>query len=104
MALCQAHRRRPEPAPDAPLPGGFTRSQLLGRVVEHYAKRLRTSSEAWEYLAGRGLGAPELLDAFRVGYADGSLLATLPEQGELRDARPSSACCGTARSTSTAAL
>ncbi len=78
--------RRPEPAQDDTLPGGLTRGALLGRVVDLYARRLRETSAPQEYLAARGLGSRELWDAFKLGYADGSLLASLPPQGDVPEA------------------
>lgn len=77
----------PPPAPPAPteaLPGPYTRGALLGRVADYYAQRLREHAEAQQYLASRGLDGKELWDAFSVGYADGSLLRTLPSSGEVR--------------------
>lgn len=56
------------------LPGGLTRPQVLGRVADLYQTGLRQSREAQEYLEGRGLGRT-VWDAFRIGYADGSLAA-----------------------------
>lgn len=63
------------------LAGGFTRPELLARVASFYARQLPASRKAREYLAGRGLDHPELWDAFQVGYADGSLRASLPPDG-----------------------
>ncbi|MHB2018410.1 MAG: CHC2 zinc finger domain-containing protein [Candidatus Xenobia bacterium] len=74
------------PGPNEPLPGGFTRAQLLERVVSIYAERLAASPAAHEYLASRGLDAPELTRAFRIGVSDGTLLKMLPEQGAIREA------------------
>ncbi len=79
----------PEPAPPAPapaetLPGGHTRGHLLEQVAGFYARRLLECPPALEYLASRGLGSKEVREAFRPGYADGSLLSALGE--ELREA------------------
>lgn len=73
----------PAPAPADTLPGGHTRAGLLGQVAEFYARRLLENPPALEYLASRGLGSKEVREAFRPGYADGTLLATLGE--ELRE-------------------
>lgn len=77
---------RETPGLTAPLPGGFSRSELLGRVADLYTAGLHASRPAQEYLAGRGLGSKELWDAFRIGFADGSLLEKLSAEGELREA------------------
>ncbi len=74
----------PAPAPVDTLPGGHTRGHLLEQVADFYARRLLECPPALEYLASRGLGAKEVRQAFRPGYADGSLLSTLGE--ELREA------------------
>lgn len=79
-------RARVVPPPEESLPGGTTRGELLGRVADLYHQRLREVPEAQQYLAGRGLGSVELWGAFRLGYADGSLLATIPAEGPVREA------------------
>ncbi|HEV2718496.1 MAG TPA: CHC2 zinc finger domain-containing protein [Thermoanaerobaculia bacterium] len=48
---------------------------LLARVVDFYARTLQSSPAAQQYLASRGLANAELWSAYRIGYADGSLLA-----------------------------
>ncbi|MEW6277748.1 MAG: CHC2 zinc finger domain-containing protein [Candidatus Eremiobacterota bacterium] len=77
---------RPEAAPSDVFPGGLTRGALLGRAVELYSRRLRETPAAQEYLARRGLGSRELWDAFQLGFADGTLLSTLPPRGEVPEA------------------
>lgn len=62
-----------------------TARRLLGSVVEHYHRTFCERPDAQEYLKSRGLVDAELLKAWRVGYADGSLLKTLPTSGEVRD-------------------
>jgi len=53
-------------------------AELLRGVAEYYHGVLLASSDALGYLEGRGLGDPELLARFRVGYADRSLGRHLP--------------------------
>ncbi len=62
-----------------------TARRLLASVVEHYHRTFCERPDAQEYLKARGLVDPELLKAWKVGYADGSLLKTLPKSGEVRD-------------------
>lgn len=62
-----------------------TSRRLLGSVVEHYHRTFCERPDAQEYLKSRGLVDAELLKAWKVGYADGSLLKTLPSSGEVRD-------------------
>jgi len=68
------------------LPGNFKRSELLARVAEIYHKRFCESQEAQGYLKGRGLSSAELWKAFQVGFCDGTLLKTLPNEGPLLEA------------------
>jgi DNA primase len=68
------------PVVEAPAPAA-----LLSRVVEHYHRTFCERADAQEYLAKRGLVDVDLLRAFKVGYADGSLLKLMPKAGELRD-------------------
>jgi DNA primase catalytic core len=68
------------------LPAGLTRSALLAQVTEHYRRGLRESKAAQAYLSERGLGSKELWDAFKIGYADGTLLQSLPQTGAIAEA------------------
>jgi len=71
----------------ASLPSGdaATTRRLLASVVEHYHRTFCERADAQEYLKGRGLTDPELLRSWKVGYADGSLLKTLPSNGGVKD-------------------
>jgi hypothetical protein len=46
---------------------------LLDQVIEFYHATLKTSPEALKYLDGRGLGSLELIERFRLGYANRTL-------------------------------
>ena len=56
--------------------------QWLERAVEHYHKRLLETPAAQEYLQSRGITAPEIIAAFRLGYSDGTLEEKLPPEGK----------------------
>jgi 5S rRNA maturation endonuclease (ribonuclease M5) len=58
---------------------------LLARVVDHYHRTFCERKDAQAYLEKRGFTDPDLLRVLRIGYADGSLLKTVPRSGELRD-------------------
>jgi DNA-binding transcriptional ArsR family regulator len=60
-------------------------SSLLSRVVDQYHRTFCERKDAQQYLAKRGLTDTDVLKAFKVGYADGSLLKTIPRGGEIRD-------------------
>lgn len=68
----------------APVDSSTTR-RLLGSVVEHYHRTFCERPDAQEYLKSRGLVDAELLRSWKVGYADGSLMKTIPKSGEVRD-------------------
>lgn len=65
-------------------------------AMDHYRKTLERSPEAQQYLLSLGLGHPELLSAFPIGFADGSLLEALPDARthEGRTIRQSLVACG----------
>lgn len=65
----------------APSPSGVVRE----RIVSHWQKELAHIVEAQTYLKARLLWRPELLRAFRVGYASGSLATKLPGGGTIRE-------------------
>ena len=75
-----------QPAVPAKLPGGFKRSELLNRVAEQYHRRFFETPEGRDYLSYRGLTSTELWKAFQVGFCDGTLRKTLPEDGALIEA------------------
>ena len=52
--------------------------ELLERVVGFYAAALKESQDALGYLQRRGLVHPELIDTFRLGFADRTLGYRLP--------------------------
>jgi DNA primase len=54
----------------------------LQTVVEHYHQTLLKTPQALDYLASRGLGSPELVTAFKIGYANGSLLELLSSEAK----------------------
>ena len=63
--------------------------ELLRQVVAYYHDTLRQSPEALEYLRRRGLGSHELVERFRLGFANRTLGLRLPESsrqagGEIR--------------------
>lgn len=53
---------------------------LLNQVVDYYHERLKQSPEALAYLEARGLVHGELIERFRLGYADRTLGLRLPEK------------------------
>ncbi len=75
--------RRPAPALDRPEAGApvdldADDRELLGQVIGYYHQTLKESPEALGYLENRGLVHPELVDRFRLGYANRTLGYRLP--------------------------
>jgi DNA primase catalytic core len=78
------------PAPSAPLKTGKLKAAPLPlaadadsqadlrRVLDYYHETLKQSPEALDYLAKRGLNHPELIERFRLGYANRTLGYRLP--------------------------
>lgn len=56
---------------------------LLDQVMGYYHETLKQSPEALAYLKARGLDHPELIDAFKLGYANRSLGLRLPEKNRV---------------------
>jgi DNA primase catalytic core len=52
--------------------------KLLGTVVDYYNRTLKDSPEAQRYLVKRGLESGEIIDRFKLGYANRSLCLHLP--------------------------
>lgn len=51
---------------------------LLMQVVDYYSETLKQSPEALKYLASRGLTSSEIIDRFRLGFANRTLGLRLP--------------------------
>ncbi|MGE5598038.1 MAG: CHC2 zinc finger domain-containing protein, partial [Bacteroidota bacterium] len=76
-------RRRREP----PAASSEVNSQeILNRVAEFYHAALLKEDAPRDYLAKRGLTDPELYRRFKLGYAGGGLLETLPQEGPIVEA------------------
>jgi DNA primase len=52
--------------------------ELWDRTIGYYRESLTRSEEARSYLECRGVGAPEVLDHFEVGYSDRTLARQMP--------------------------
>jgi DNA-binding transcriptional ArsR family regulator/5S rRNA maturation endonuclease (ribonuclease M5) len=70
-------------APQAP--SSHPPGPVLARVVEHYHRSFCEREDAQAYLIKRGITDTDLIQALKVGYADGSLLGLVPKDGQLRD-------------------
>ena len=62
----------------SPLESDATDRELLGQVIDYYHQTLKESPEALAYLEKRGLRHPEVIDRFRLGYANRTLGYRLP--------------------------
>jgi DNA primase catalytic core len=60
-------------------------SALLPQVIDHYHRTFCEREDAQAYLKQRGICDADLWKAHHIGYADGSLLKTIPKAGELRE-------------------
>jgi DNA primase len=66
-----------------------TDQALLAETIGYYHERLKQSPDALAYLARRGLNDAELIERFKIGFADRTLGLRLPEKnrsagGEIR--------------------
>jgi DNA primase catalytic core len=57
--------------------------KLLGTVVDYYNRTLQDSPEAKRYLLKRGLQSGEIVDRFKLGYANRTLSLHLPASNRL---------------------
>jgi len=64
----------------APLAADASNQKALRNVLDYYHQTLKQSPEALEYLTSRGLAHPELIDTFKLGYANRTLGYRLPEK------------------------
>jgi len=63
-----------------PVEGDADDRKLLSQVVDYYHEAFKGSLEAQSYLQHRGLMSSEMVDAFRIGFANRTLGYRLPEK------------------------
>ena len=63
----------------APLSSDASNQEALKNVLDYYHQTLKQSPEVLEYLDSRGLNHPELIETFKLGYANRTLGYRLPE-------------------------
>ena len=68
------------PALPPPVEAEAEDAELLAQVVGYYQETLQESPEALAYLESRGLTDPELIDRFRLGFANRTLGYRLPDK------------------------
>jgi DNA primase catalytic core len=68
-----------------PPPVSTSGHEILSKVVEHYHRTFCEREDAQAYLIKRGITDTDLLQALKVGYADGSLLKLAPRHSPLRE-------------------
>lgn len=62
------------------------RTRLLNRVVSFYHKSFCEDPRAMEYLKSRGIADNSIFSDFQVGFSNGTLLNTIPGEGDILDA------------------
>lgn len=67
------------PKLEAPITENVEDQQALQQVIDYYHQTLKQSPEALEYLQQRGLDDPELINHFKLGYANRTLGLRLPK-------------------------
>ena len=65
---------------DSPLSADADNNTVLRQVIDYYHQTLKQSPEALDYLASRGLKSAELVDTFKLGFANRTLGYRLPEK------------------------
>jgi DNA primase catalytic core len=71
------------PAPPTSPPRPANAAELLQRVAAFYARTLTKDRAGLEYLKTRRLDDPAMLEAFGVGYCNGTMRRALPKDGEV---------------------
>jgi len=71
----------------SPLSEGADKQTALAQVVAYYHDTLKQSAEVLDYLKSRGLDDAELIDHFKLGYANRSLGLHLPEKNRKAGAK-----------------
>ncbi len=75
-------KQKESPAPES----SINRTHLLNRVVAFYHKTFCEDPRAREYMRTRGIADNALFSDFTIGYSNGTLLNTIPDEGDIREA------------------
>ena len=75
-------KAKESPAPES----SINRTHLLNRVVSFYHKTFCEDPRALEYLKSRGITDNAIFSDFTIGYSNGTLLNTIPDEGDIREA------------------
>ncbi len=76
--------KAPYPAAESPHPvPSVNRTHLLNRVVSFYHQSFCEDPRAREYLRTRGIADNAIFSDFTIGYSNGTLLNTIPEEGDI---------------------
>ncbi len=62
------------------------RTRLLNRVVSFYHTTFIEDHRAMDYLHSRGITENAIFEDFRIGFANGTLLNTIPDDGDIGEA------------------
>ena len=68
------------PTLEAPIDTDVEDQQVLQQTIDYYHQTLKQSPEALDYLAKRVLDDPELINHFKIGYANRTLGLRLPNK------------------------
>ena len=79
LAAAAAVKSSSVPRLPPPVAGDADDAVLLAQVVGYYHETLKNSPEALAYLKARGLDHPELIDRFKLGFANRTLGLRLPQ-------------------------
>ena len=79
-------KRNSTPKLSNPLAANSDNQTALTQVVDYYHETLKSSSEALDYLESRGLKNKELIDTFKIGYANRTLAYRLPQKNRAEGA------------------
>lgn len=73
-----------KPSVESPVQS-INRTRLLNRVVSFYHKSFCEDQRALQYLQSRGIADNSVFGDFQIGYSNGTLLNTIPDEGDIRE-------------------
>lgn len=76
--------KKPAEVPVEDIQATNQRRRLLNRVCAWYHQAFLEDARGMDYLAGRGLTDTGMLGDFVVGFCNGTILNTIPDEGDLQ--------------------
>jgi DNA primase len=86
LSALSSQQKGKRPKESTPARSAIDWTRLLNRIVSFYHQSFREDGRAKEYLEKRGIKEKSIFTDFKIGFANGTLLNTIPEEEDILEA------------------